>query len=168
MQTGLLLFALMLFSWSNDARSFTKSDFTNTAWFTNNWDRDFYHLDTVQFIRYSNAAPEWDEFADFAEDEMDFLGHGDFLEYHFGKKGKLKSFESRENYIRTESIGTLKWKFNVKEQRLETFRNEGRLFAFRPIAMRKITLRSQYSEHKNRLETIELTLVRDERNRSFK
>jgi hypothetical protein len=42
-------------------QTFSKSDFSNTDWFTENIDSLFFKADTVRLIQHINYGPVWDK-----------------------------------------------------------------------------------------------------------
>src|SRR5687768_10719627 len=96
------------------AQTFKKSDFNLTNWFTNNKENTFSKSDTVRFIKRSNKGPEWAK-SEYAENELHYLNHGDYLNFNFHKDGKLEYWETYNNYMNVTPIQEFRWEYNRKD-----------------------------------------------------
>lgn len=107
----LLLTCCFLTASISHAQDYSKSDFAETDWFTDNIDSLFFSSDTVRLIKYMNSGPEWakDEYAEY---EMEYLNHGDFLSFGFNKSGRFEYRETYKNYINSVLTDNCSWKYD--------------------------------------------------------
>jgi hypothetical protein len=139
-------------------QSFNKKYFTETNWFSNNKDSAFYKADTVHFIKYSNKAPEWSS-DQFAEDEIKYLTHGDFVKISFEKNNKL-FLAGRQNNFQIIRSGKWTWNYDSKSHTICIYCNDIIVSSFMPIAEREIKIESGFAKPEGLLTTNELTLIR--------
>ncbi|WP_339839607.1 hypothetical protein, partial [uncultured Flavobacterium sp.] len=140
------------------AQKFEKKYFVKTAWFVNNKDSIFYKSDTLKLIKHVNLGPEWSG-KEYSENEMEYFGHGDFVEIKFERHSNLH-FNWRvgnSHFI----IPTLpwKWKYKKDDQTIE-IRDDKDILILKcqPIFEKQIEITSRYD--KNIMKTVELTVVR--------
>jgi hypothetical protein len=152
---GILLSSTMLWG-----QTFNEKYFTNTDWFSNNKDSGFYKLDTLKFIKYSNYGPEWAA-KEYAEYEMKFLNHGDFVVFGFKRHGKMNFSWRYNNYRGVVPGGQWTWMFESKTNELIIYDDKKVVLGtFRPIYERPVKIESRFAEQKDLLSTTELTLIR--------
>jgi hypothetical protein len=142
-------------------QDFNKKYFTKTKWFSNNIDSTYYHSDTIKLIKYTTLVqPGWSNKKDYAEYEMKYLKHGDFVVITLDRHGKMNYYERYQNYIGLVGTEKWSWEFNNKSSNLDFYKNGQLSSSFRPLSERQINIESKYAEQKSPLITTELTLVR--------
>lgn len=144
---------------SAKAQTFKKSDFNHTQWFTDNKENAFSNSDTVRFIKRSKKGPEWAK-TDYAESEVKYLNHGDYLNFNFNKDEKLEYWETYNNYKNVTPLQEFKWKFNRKRNSILILKKEVLMYELKPISKRQIKIDSRFSENNNQLITEEVTLIK--------
>ena len=98
----LTILTLLLFI-NVSGQTFTKKDFVKTDWFTENIDSLFFKSDTVRLIQHTNFGPEWAK-EEYAEYEMKYFDHGDYLNFGLKKFGQLEYWETYNNYMNSVPI----------------------------------------------------------------
>jgi len=145
---------ITLISLTANAQEFSKKDFAKTDWFANNLDSLFYTSDTIRLIKHMNKAPEWAN-KEYAEYEMKYLEHGDYLNFRFKKSGKFEYSATYNNYVNSIPLGLFSWKFDKADNTLKVFRKEELFFELTPISSRIIQIESRFVQHKDLLQTEE-------------
>ena len=156
----LLAIMLLLLNFKNPEPPFRKRDFVETYWFTENIDSLFYKSDTVLFIQHSNYGPSWakDEFAEF---ELKYFGHGEFLNFGFKKKGEAYHYATTENAKQQIFTNHFTWSYDNKTELLSFYRDELLEFQLKPLLSRTVKIRSRFGEQQDSLlSTTELTLIK--------
>jgi hypothetical protein len=151
----LLFFTNVIFG-----QTYYKKYFEKTSWFSNNKDSNFFKSDTLRIIKHSNFGPKWSP-KEYAESEMKYLNHGDFVEFGFGRHNIVNLSYQYHNYMNEVPGGQWSWTFDKKTNLLTIYDGENKLFfSFRPISERQIKIESRFSEQKDLLTTTELTVIR--------
>ena len=165
MKKVLILFYGLLLSTILSGQTFDKKYFVKSEWFSNNKDSCFYINDTLKLIKHSNLAPQWATKAsnqtEYAEFEMKYLGTGDFVEFGFTSNKKIHLSWRQHNSMHIVPAGPWTWTFDEKTNIVSFYSYDKKsVFAFRPIAERKVAIESRFAEHKDLLTTTELTVIR--------
>jgi len=155
----LIIFNVLLTSYVK-SQIFSKNDFTNTEWFTNNYDSLFFKSDTVTLIKYSNLNSNNLGFNEHSESEQKFLNHGYYIHLQFCKNGQMNFWVISYEKCSKSIIGERTWSFNKKNNALEIKRNKIIEFELTPLSKNEIELESQYAKEKNAIKTIKITLVK--------
>lgn len=155
----ILIILFLFLGLSINAQNFSKKDFIQTDWFTENIDSLFFKSDTIRLIKYSNYGPEWDK-EEFAEYEMKYFNHGHYINFEFKRFGNFQFWETYNNYMIYVPIiiAPFKWKFDKKNQVLLVFKGNDVYLKLKPLSIRHIEIESRYAEQKDLLITTELTL----------
>ncbi|WP_430401195.1 hypothetical protein [Flavobacterium sp.] len=142
------------------AQKFDKKYFVKTAWFVNNKDSIFYKSDTLKLIKHVNLSPKWSGNGKlYSENEMEYFGHGDFVEIKFERQGELYFNWRVKNSKFRFPILPWNWKYKKNEQTIEIHDDKDLLILkFKPIFEKQIEITSRYD--KNKMKTVELTVVR--------
>jgi len=157
--TRLAFFILVILSSTINGQEFSKSDFKKTAWFASNKNGEFLKKDTIQFIKHSNKALKY-EYIKYKENELVYLGHGDFVELEFKGGKKLKFQERINNYITVLDFKKNMWKFDKTNSTILIYKEGELMMELKPIKSREIEIKSQLARDKRLLKTTELTLIR--------
>ena len=160
-----LFFGLLLSSQIVWAQTFNKKYFTNTSWFSNNNDTNFYMRDTLKLIKYSNLAPKWAQWTPgrkyYAENASTHLNTGELVELRFESRGKMELLWRERSYKYIIPYGLWTWTFDEKNNVLSFHYSETKsVFSFRPISEKQIKIESSFAEHDDLLTTTELTVIR--------
>lgn len=140
-------------------QTFSKKDFVKTDWFTENIDSSFFKSDTIRLIQHTNYGPEWEK-DDYAEYEMKYFYHGDYINIGFDRFGRFEYWETYNNYMNSVAIADFMWKFNKKDQTLTVLKDKKVYFKLKPLFTRQINIESKYAEQNYILTTNELTLIK--------
>lgn len=156
---GFITIFIFLVSLTVNSQEYSKKDFVKTEWFTNNLDSFFFSSDTIRLIKHLNKGPEWakDEYAEF---EMKYLEHGDYLNFGFMKSGDFKYLATYNNYMNIVLIDPLRWKFDKAHGTIKVYRKKELFFELKPISSRPIEIESRFSEHTDVLLTEEWTFIK--------
>lgn len=155
----ILISFVVCFSLNLNAQKFRKSDFIKTDWFTDNKDSLFFKSDTIRLIQHTNYGPEWDK-ARYAEYEMMYLNHGNYLNFSFKKNRLFEYWETYNNNINIFFQAWFTWELNKREQVITVLMDGKVYFKLRPVSKRQIKIKSRYAVQKELLETTELTVIR--------
>lgn len=155
---GLIFLVSWILSPSLYSQNFSKKYFIKTSWFSNNKDSAFYKEDTIRLIKYINPSPEWTK-EGYAEYEMKYLSHGDYIQIGFNKFNQLILTGRRNNYIGIVYDRKSSWMFRKKNGQLTICLNNS-ISSFVPIKEQSTKIESKFAEQKEMLTTTELILVR--------
>lgn len=149
----------IIFSVSVYGQEFSKSDFVKTDWFVNNENGAFMKSDTLKFIKYSNKALD-DEYIKYKEYELNYLGHGYFVELDF-KRGRKMNYRFRVNNSATGfDFKKYRWDFDKKTSIISIYRDDELMMKIKPIKRKKIKIESRLAKDGGFLETTEITFSR--------
>ncbi len=160
MKTVILTIFTLLLTFNVKSQVFSKNDFANTEWFTNNYDSLFFKSDTVTLIKYSNLISNNLGFNEYAESEQKLLNHGYYIHLQFCKNGIMNFWVISYEKSSKSKFGERTWSFNKKNNTLEIKRNKIIEFELRPLSKIEIELESQYAKEKNSIKTMKIVLVK--------
>lgn len=158
MQCKILLFILLIFSISCLAQNYSKKDFINTDWFSDNINDSFFKSDTIKLLKRTIVANNWQN-KEYDEFELDVFNHGYYVEIGFRRFNKMK-FNLREvNYRTMMYIEDWKWYYNKQENKFSVYNNHNEhLFDFTPISEKETEIKSKFNNQK--IKTTELTILK--------
>ena len=158
MDKPILTILTLLFFINVSGQTFSKKDFVKTDWCTENIDSLFFKSDTIRLIQHTNYGPEWakDEYAEY---EMKYFDHGDYLNFGFKRFGRFEYWETYNNYMNSVPIADFTWKFDKKNQVLMVFKENELQFKLKPLSKRQIKIESRFAGQEE-LTTNELTLIK--------
>jgi hypothetical protein len=123
MKSGFILIMIFLAPVAANAQQYSKQDFVKTDWFTSNLDSLFFTSDTVRLIKHMNKRAEWASY-EYAECEMKYLEHGDYLNFEFKKSGEFEYWETSNNCINSVPITQFSWKFDKAHGTVMVYREK--------------------------------------------
>jgi hypothetical protein len=160
MKTVILIIFSVLLTFNVKSQIFSKNDFANTEWFTNNYDSLFFKSDTVALIKYSNLISDNLSFNEYSESEQKFLNHGYYIHLQFYKNGQMNFWVISYEKSSKSKVGERTWKFNKEKNALEIKNNKIIEFELTPLSKNEIELESQYAKEKNTIKTMKIILVK--------
>jgi hypothetical protein len=151
----LLFIGLFLLPTILCGQTFNEKYFIKTNWFSNNNDSTFAKADTLIFIKHSNWGPEWAP-KEYAESEVKYLKHGNYVEFGFKKHRKLDFDWRYHNSMGVVPAGQWTWAFDKKTNQLKIYNHFKVLVdSFQPLSERQIKIESSFAEQKDLLSTTE-------------
>ena len=160
MKTVSLIIFSVLLTLNVRSQIFSKNDFANTEWFTNNYDSLFFKSDTVALIKYSNLISDNLGFKEYSESEQKIFNHGYYIHLQFYKNGQMNFWVVSYEKNSKSKVGERTWGFNKKTNALEIKRNKVIEFELTPLSKNEIELKSQYAKEKDSIKTIKIILVK--------
>jgi hypothetical protein len=127
-------------------QEFSKKDFKDTHWFTNNLDSLFFEADTITMIKVLDKGPKWMNY-EYQEDEHGYLGHCKYVTLEFSRRRRFDYWVRLGCSRATVSWAGNKWLFDEEKQMLVVFEKETPFFTLRPLDFEKITLESHYPDN---------------------
>ena len=143
------------------AQDYSKKDFIETYWFTNNLNDTFFNTDTILLIKHVNKGPTW-AYNEFSESEISYLKHGNYLNFGFNKFRQFEYWKTYNNYMNTISFSKFNWKFDKKKKVLKVYKDKELFFLLMPISNKTINIKSKFAGDSVLLQTEEWTFVRIE------
>ncbi|PHR46998.1 MAG: hypothetical protein COA32_08735 [Fluviicola sp.] len=156
----ILIIITLVFFINVSGQTFSKKDFVKTDWFTENNDSLFFVSDTIQLIQYTNYGSESAK-GQYAEYEMKYFDHGDYLKFSFKRFGQFKYRGTYNNYKNFVPIAEFTWKFDKRKQVLKVFKEKQLQFKLKPISNEQIKIESRFAGQ-DLLTTNKLTLLKIE------
>lgn len=140
-----LILHFILIGHSLFGQEFSRRDFKNTHWFTNNADSLFFAADTLILIKALDKGPKWLNY-EYQENVYDYLGHCLFVTLEFQRAGRFDYWVHFDCPVSTVSWAGNTWRFDRKEQSLYAFEKKDIFFILKPLKKEKIVLPSWYSD----------------------
>jgi len=142
-----------------NAQDFTKKDFLNTDWFTENIDSLFFKSDTISLIQYNNPSPDWSQF-EYTECVFKHFNHFEYLDFGFETFNNFNYREHQNDGGVTLPSKEYSWRFKKKEKTIKIFKNDILFIELKPILKKQIEIKSSYSHHTDLLATFEIVCVK--------
>ena len=158
MRYKILVFIFLIFSISCLAQNYSKKDFNNTDWFSDNINDSFFKSDTIKLFKRTFVAKNWQN-KEYDEFELDVFNHGYYVEIGFRRLNKMKFNLRERNYGTIMYIKDWYWYYNKEENKFSVYiNNNEHCFDFIPISEKQVEIKSKFNNQK--IKTTQLTIIK--------